>query len=258
MAYFPLFVSLEGKQCLVIGGGKVALRKAKVLLEYGARLQIVAEELCLEMQAFAKMKGKDGCGRGSVRAGEEKREGEAEGGMDSEREGEAEGGMEGEQEDEAVRIFCREAKVEDAKGMDLVICASSDGKLHREIAAYCKMHRIPVNLADNQEESTFLFPALVRQEDVVLGITTGGNSPAASRYLREYIYERLPREIGRLVQQLGSFRKVVKEELPEQRMREEVFTRLFFYGLEHGGELREDDVRRMICELKEERKGKRK
>lgn len=246
MAYFPLFVSLEGKQCLVIGGGKVALRKAKVLLEYGARLQIVAEELCPEMQAFAKMKGKDGCGRGSVRAGEEKREGEAE------------GGMEGEHEDDAVRIFCREAKVEDAKGMDLVICASSDRKLHREIAAYCKMHRIPVNLADNQEESTFLFPALVRQEDVVLGITTGGNSPAASRYLREYIYEQLPRGIGRLVQQLGSFRKVVKEALPEQRMREEVFTRLFFYGLEHGGELREDDIRRMICELKEERKGKRK
>ena len=258
MAYFPLFVSLEGKQCLVIGGGKVALRKAKVLLEYGARLQIVAEELCPEMQAFAKMKGKDGCGRGSVRAGEEKREGEAEGDMDSEREDEAEGGMEGEQEDEAVRIFCREAKVEDAKGMDLVICASSDRKLHREIAAYCKMHRIPVNLADNQEESTFLFPALIRQEDVVLGITTGGNSPAASRYLREYIYEQLPRGIGRLVQQLGSFRGLVKEALPEQRMREEVFTRLFFYGLEHGGELREDDIRRMICELKEERKGKRK
>lgn len=256
MAYFPLFVSLEGKQCLVIGGGKVALRKAKVLLEYGARLQIVAEELCPEMQVFAKMKGKDGCG--SVCAGEKKREDEAEGSMESEREDEAEGGMEGEQEDEAVRIFCREAKVEDAKGMDLVICASSDRKLHREIAAYCKMHRIPVNLADNQEESTFLFPALVRQEDVVLGITTGGNSPAASRYLREYIDKQLPRGIGRLVQQLGSFRGLVKEALPEQRMREEVFTRLFFYGLEHGGELWEDDVRRMICELKEERKRKRK
>lgn len=239
MAYFPLFVSLERKQCLVIGGGKVAFRKAKVLLEYGARLQIVAEELCPEMQVLVKMNGKEYCDRGSVSAGEEKREGEAK------------GCIEGEQE-EAVRLFCREAKVEDARGMELVICASNDRKLHREIASYCKMHRIPVNLADNQEESTFLFPALVRQEDVVLGITTGGNSPAASRYLREYIHEQLPRGIGRLVQQMGSFRGLVKEALPEQRMREEAFTRLFFYGLEHGKELREDDVRRMICGLKEE------
>ena len=29
MAYFPMFVELEGRPCLIVGGGAVALRKAR-------------------------------------------------------------------------------------------------------------------------------------------------------------------------------------------------------------------------------------
>ena len=32
MAYFPFFMDIEGKNCLIVGGGKVALRKAEKLL----------------------------------------------------------------------------------------------------------------------------------------------------------------------------------------------------------------------------------
>ena len=35
MAYFPIFIQLEGEDCLVAGGGKVAQRKVEILLEYG-------------------------------------------------------------------------------------------------------------------------------------------------------------------------------------------------------------------------------
>ena len=31
MAYFPMFVELEGRPCLIVGGGAVALRKARKL-----------------------------------------------------------------------------------------------------------------------------------------------------------------------------------------------------------------------------------
>ena len=37
MAYFPLFVDLEGRQVLVVGGGKIAMRRVRTLLEFGAR-----------------------------------------------------------------------------------------------------------------------------------------------------------------------------------------------------------------------------
>lgn len=42
MALFPMFVDLEGKHCLVVGGGAVALRKARSLLKCGARVAAVA------------------------------------------------------------------------------------------------------------------------------------------------------------------------------------------------------------------------
>lgn len=39
---FPLFVDLRGKRAVVIGGGPVAVRRARVLLEFGAVVTLIA------------------------------------------------------------------------------------------------------------------------------------------------------------------------------------------------------------------------
>lgn len=49
MALFPLFIELEGMDVLIIGGGRVALRKAESLAAYGARVRLVAPEFCTEL-----------------------------------------------------------------------------------------------------------------------------------------------------------------------------------------------------------------
>lgn len=49
MAYFPMFVELEGRRVLIVGGGKVALRKVEKLLPYGPEITVVAPELCDEL-----------------------------------------------------------------------------------------------------------------------------------------------------------------------------------------------------------------
>lgn len=41
---FPLFVDLNGKKAVVVGGGKIALRRAGVLLSFGAQVTIIAPE----------------------------------------------------------------------------------------------------------------------------------------------------------------------------------------------------------------------
>lgn len=53
MAWFPFFVSLEGASGLLVGGGRVALRKAEKLLRYGPRLTVVAPHICPELEQLA-------------------------------------------------------------------------------------------------------------------------------------------------------------------------------------------------------------
>jgi len=45
MSYYPIFVELEGKTALVVGGGSVARRKVETLLEHGASINIISREL---------------------------------------------------------------------------------------------------------------------------------------------------------------------------------------------------------------------
>ena len=52
MDFFPIFLKLENRDCLVVGAGKVAARKVTLLLRAGARVQVVAPELCDELAAL--------------------------------------------------------------------------------------------------------------------------------------------------------------------------------------------------------------
>ena len=49
MAYFPLFVNLEGRRVLVVGGGKIAARRIRTLLEFGCEITVVAPEVGEEL-----------------------------------------------------------------------------------------------------------------------------------------------------------------------------------------------------------------
>lgn len=45
MKYFPISINLAHKKCLVIGGGKVSLRKTKQLLKYSADVTIISKTI---------------------------------------------------------------------------------------------------------------------------------------------------------------------------------------------------------------------
>ena len=50
MAYFPMFVQLKKKKCLVIGGGKIALRKIEVLKDFEADITVIAPEMITQIR----------------------------------------------------------------------------------------------------------------------------------------------------------------------------------------------------------------
>lgn len=44
-SYFPVFLDLNDKRCLIVGAGNIALRKARTLLEYGAKVKIISIDI---------------------------------------------------------------------------------------------------------------------------------------------------------------------------------------------------------------------
>ncbi|MGD2112904.1 MAG: siroheme synthase CysG, partial [Gammaproteobacteria bacterium] len=52
MDYLPIFLKVRDRPCLVVGGGKVAARKAALLLRAGARVTVVSPQRCTEVQAL--------------------------------------------------------------------------------------------------------------------------------------------------------------------------------------------------------------
>ena len=59
LTYYPVFLKVKGRKCTVVGGGEVALRKVRVLLEHGADVEVVSPDLCSELAGLA--------GRGEIR-----------------------------------------------------------------------------------------------------------------------------------------------------------------------------------------------
>ena len=91
---------------------------------------------------------------------------------------------------------------------DAVVVVSATGDaLDAQIAARARRHRIPVNVVDRPELSTFIFPAVVDRGEVVVAIGTGGASPVLARRLRELIEALLPTRIGELAQLIGRHRR---------------------------------------------------
>jgi precorrin-2 dehydrogenase/sirohydrochlorin ferrochelatase len=51
--YFPAFLDLRGRRCLVVGGGEIGERKTHALLDCGARVTIVSPSVTTRLAALA-------------------------------------------------------------------------------------------------------------------------------------------------------------------------------------------------------------
>ena len=90
---------------------------------------------------------------------------------------------------------------------DVIAIVSAAGRpLDDEIAAAARAARIPINVVDRPELSTFIVPAIVDRGDVVVAVGTGGAAPVLARRLRERIETILPERIGQLAALMGKYR----------------------------------------------------
>ncbi len=53
-AYYPVFLDIAGRKCVVAGGGQVALRKVSALLECRADVVVISPDLCAGLEQLAE------------------------------------------------------------------------------------------------------------------------------------------------------------------------------------------------------------
>lgn len=133
-------------------------------------------------------------------------------------------------------------------GKLFVIAATNDNALNSQISILCREKHIPVNVVDDRENCTFLFPALVKRGPLSIGISTGGASPSAAIYWKKHIDQLIPQNAGELLDYLDSLRETVKETIPEEKARAAVFSALFRACLEDGWPLSDDTLDRLLRE----------
>ncbi len=101
----------------------------------------------------------------------------------------------------------------------LVIAATNDEKVNRQVSELAKAINIPVNVVDNPDLCSFIMPSIVDRDPVQIAISTGGASPVLARLLRARLETLIPTSYGRLAQLMGNFREHVRQRYPKMQER---------------------------------------
>ncbi len=175
MDFFPIFLDIKQKRCLVVGGGNIAERKAASLLKSGADLVLVSPDLTQNLTSWR---------------------------------------------DQAhITHHQRAFQESDLDGAHLVIAATNNPTVNRQIADLANEQKIPVNVVDQPERCSFILPSVIDRSPVVAAISTSGSSPVLARLIRSRMESMIPAGYGRLAELCNRFRQRVKDTFanPEER-----------------------------------------
>ena len=147
MRYYPVFLNLGGRRAVVVGGGKVAERKVRKLLDAGARVHVISPEFSPGLKKLLGQR-KITVTRRSYRAGD-------------------------------IRSRAREGSAV------LVFAATSDPVAQRTIQRDAAAVGGLVNVADDPARCDFIVPASVTRGNLHVAISTSGTDPALAKWLRQ-------------------------------------------------------------------------
>jgi siroheme synthase-like protein len=208
MDYYPIFLDLKSRPCLVVGGGTIALRKAEGLLLCGAKVHVVSPVIVPDLREME-----------SVEAVTSFRK-NAEPGFDP-----------AAQPVHPVTFEVRPYEPGDTRGYTLVIAATNDRAVNAQVFEEARELGIPVNVVDDPPLCGFILPSIIRRGSVTIAFSTAGRSPALAKRLREYLERAVGPEYGELADLLGDLRPLMKERIPTEEARNEVMDEMMSRGV---------------------------
>jgi len=101
----------------------------------------------------------------------------------------------------------------------LVIAATNDNVVNRDVYHHAKAKNILINVADSPELCDFILPSVLDRSPIVIAISSGGHSPILARQLRARLETLIPPSYSRLATLVGRYRDVVKNRFSTVAMR---------------------------------------
>jgi precorrin-2 dehydrogenase/sirohydrochlorin ferrochelatase len=80
-------------------------------------------------------------------------------------------------------------RASDLKGIDLVIAATSEAAVNKNISEWAKRRGLLVNVVDRASLSSFISPAVFRASRATIAVYTDGRDPVLSRDLKNFLKE---------------------------------------------------------------------
>lgn len=251
MAYFPIFAQIDGKRCLIAGGGKVAARKVYTLLQYGADVVVMAEKVCGEIkevlpeenvfEGVFKYIHKNRCNKNEWDIDENKYDTggnisntELENTLDKRYSSNSNlknisydleisenllESLSADLSEDLLKIRKNIFLEKEIGKAFLVVAATSNREENHHIAELCHAYNVLVNVADSEEESSFIFPSVVRKGDISIGINSGTGSPTVSKHIRKQIEKAVPDYYADIAVFMGKLREYVKANFKEESQR---------------------------------------
>ncbi|MGD2096019.1 MAG: bifunctional precorrin-2 dehydrogenase/sirohydrochlorin ferrochelatase [Desulfobacterales bacterium] len=126
----------------------------------------------------------------------------------------------------SIQLKERSYRSDDLHQMFLVIGATDDENLNRQISKDAERINILCNIADRPEVCNFILPAIVRRGDLAITISTSGKSPALAKRLRLELETQFGEEYADFLRLMGAIRDTLLGQAHEPEAHKALFNQL--------------------------------
>ncbi len=116
-------------------------------------------------------------------------------------------------------IKVKEFEASDAKGFSLIVSATNNSTTNQLVSQSATQLNILINVVDNPELCSFIFPAIIDRSPLIAAVSSGGASPVLARLLRAKIESIIPPAYGQLALFAEKFRNTVKKQIKQPAQR---------------------------------------
>ncbi len=117
------------------------------------------------------------------------------------------------------------------EGSFLVIAATDQRDVNRQIAQWCQENQVLVNVVDSKKESNFIVNAAVKQGDLLIAVSTNGISPAVSRTIRQELEQQYGPEYAVMLELIAQARAEAMKTIKDDAKRRQFLQSLADMGL---------------------------